>query len=102
MTPLSSCFEWADGRTLAEMCPRLSRAHRDERDRRRVGFAHRRFLRERVSRAERLVAHRDLQLVRASATRSGAYIAERERKLNAAHNQLAYYTAQLARAERAV
>ena len=46
-------------------------------------------------RAERNLAHRELQLVRAQATGDGRYIARRERLLDAAKQRLAYLKADL-------
>jgi hypothetical protein len=51
--------------------------------------ARRRRHRERELHLEWLVSHRDLQLVRAGATRSRTYIAARARKLKAAQQKLA-------------
>lgn len=55
-------------------CPRLAKAA-DQHN------ARYRLRRDQLFRAERLLAHRDLQLQRSFHSRSGKYIAERQRKL---------------------
>lgn len=69
---------------LATRCPRLARA-RDGYlvDRARAAAWERRMDYERL-RLDRLVAHRELQLVRAYTTRDWRYIRERQRKLTEA------------------
>jgi hypothetical protein len=85
---------------LAVFAPRLARA-RDalveqlRRERRERGR-----LRALVTKAERLVAHRELQLVRAYATAKGSYIKERQRKLRAAQRERASYEQRLGQLER--
>jgi hypothetical protein len=82
---------------LASVCPRLALARR-QRIVELVEERHARHLaRWDLQHAEWLVAHRDLQLVRAGATGRRAYIEIRERKLAAAREQLARVRA---RAER--
>lgn len=74
---------------LASIAPRLARARDDhnalvaEQDRK-----HRQHLAA-IHQAERLVAHRDLQLQRAFHTRNPRYIRERQGKLKAAEHALA-------------
>lgn len=73
---------------LADRCPRLALA-RDQR----VAELHqesleRRRLMWRVQKAERLVAHRDLQAARALAKPSNGYYAKRRRMLEAARREL--------------
>lgn len=84
---------------LIENCPRLATA-RDQRctemDAERT---ERRRCRDALLRSENLVAHRELQLLRAHARGQRGYILRREHKLKAAQRQLAYWTR---RAERAV
>jgi len=74
---------------LRDIAPRLAKARDgllDDRRRERAGREHIARLK---LRAERNLAHRELQLVRASSTRDGRYIAERQRKLRAAQEQMA-------------
>lgn len=74
--------------TLAVIAPRLAKAHRErtrEIEAERAQEQHRRTM---LLRAQRLVAHRELQLVRAGWTHSPRYIAERERKLEAARAEM--------------
>ena len=69
---------------LSDVAPRLARA-RDEWEA--IAREHRRQARIRATKrlqVERLVAHRELQLLRACATGRRDYIAERRRKLDAA------------------
>jgi hypothetical protein len=75
--------------SLHDIAPRLARARdhlvaqlRRERD-------ERRWHRERELHLEWLVAHRDLQLVRAGNTRNGRYIRQRQQKLEQAERLLA-------------
>lgn len=86
---------------LATVAPRLAAAHRAER--RRLGelAAARRRERELVLRLARLVAHRDLQLVRAGTTRDGRYIDRRAKKLEHARSALRAAERRLADLERA-
>lgn len=77
------------GRELfAAVAPRLERAHRLERAARAEARRARHRAREAELAAERLVAHRDLQLVRAYSVGDGRYIRRRERKLEQARAQL--------------
>lgn len=75
--------------SLHDIAPRLARA----RDGLLAQRRHERFLRhshrERELSLERLVAHRELQEVRAANTGNGRYIAARARKLKAAQRMLA-------------
>jgi hypothetical protein len=73
---------------LADNCPRLSRAHRAAVEEALAESRRRRRLRAQVHRAEALVAHRELQLVRAWRTGSGGYIDVRQRKLTQAQQLL--------------
>lgn len=75
--------------SLHDIAPRLARARDqlvEERRRERAGREHIARLK---LRAERNLAHRELQLARASAADNGRYIAERHRKLAAARAQMA-------------
>lgn len=77
--------------SLHDIAPRLARARdqlvedrrREKAERKRRGYL--------SLRAERLVAHRELQLVRAMSTGNGKYIMARRRKLKAAQRQLARF-----------
>jgi hypothetical protein len=74
--------------SLHDIAPRLARA-RDAYivEQIRLRTARRRLRHDQLA-AERLVAHRELQLVRAQATGRGPYIAQRQRKLAAAQREL--------------
>ncbi len=74
--------------SLYQVAPRLAKARDERREELRVAAVRRRRVADLILKAERLVAHRDLQLVRAYDTRSSRYIAERQRKLKAAQSQL--------------
>ncbi len=69
---------------LSDVAPRLARARDEWED---MAREHRRQARVRATKrlqVERLVAHRELQLLRAGASGNRRYIAERQRKLDAA------------------
>jgi hypothetical protein len=74
--------------SLHDIAPRLAAA----RDQLLADRAHARarhhWLVHRVSHLEALVAHRDLQLIRAMHTRDGRYIARRQTKLKHAQEEL--------------
>lgn len=73
---------------LRDIAPRIGRARDgllEDWRRERAGRMHHQRL---LLAAERLVAHRELQLVRALNTRKGRYIVERQRKLDSALRQL--------------
>ena len=86
--------------TCIEIAPRLARARDGLLAERREGRRRRRLLRDSVLHREWLVAHRDLQLVRASATGNGRYILRRRRLLDAARAELARFQGLLDEAER--
>lgn len=73
---------------LAAIAPRLARAYYAERNHIEAEAAYERFRRNKQLAAERLVAHRELQLQRSYWTQSPRYIAERQRKLAAARAEL--------------
>lgn len=75
--------------SLSEIAPRLARARDQRVARLRYEAAERARYRRLSLKAERLIAHRELQLVRAYATGDGRYIAARQRKLAAARRELA-------------
>lgn len=74
---------------LERVAPRLARAHRQRRAELHALAAERRRLRRRLLELERLVAHRELQELRAGATRDRRYIARRAAKLASARRELA-------------
>lgn len=77
------------GPSIYDIAPRLALAM-DQHNNLILARRHRlRLLRNKLVEVERLVAHRDLQLVRAGHTRNGNYIAARTRKLAAAERALA-------------
>ncbi len=77
--------------SLHDIAPRLARARDQLREeRRKERIARDRHRRESLK-AERLVAHRELQLERANATGKGRYIMARRRKLRAAQREMAKY-----------
>lgn len=73
---------------LAAQCPRLARAHRERRAElvaeREARFRARRMHQD----ALRILAHRELQLIRACATGDGRYIVRRQAKLAQAMSRL--------------
>jgi hypothetical protein len=88
------------GRALfRSVAPRLERAHRERRRELAELSVGRRRQRSRVLDLERLVAHRELQVVRSgarrSAARDGRYMRDRRRKLDDARGQLARAEARL-------
>lgn len=90
--------------TLASIAPRLAKARDELVGERRRACVRRKMLREAVAKRERLVAHRELQLIRAGAVRSrtaGRYVSERWSKLDQAKRELAYFARELEIAERA-
>lgn len=81
---------------LRAVAPRLCAAYDGlQRDRYRAARG-RRHARGKVLECERLVAHRELQLVRAAETKSGRYIAARRRKLDQARAKLELWEGRLA------
>jgi hypothetical protein len=78
---------------LASRCPRLALAHRQRRRELELEGAERRHVRRLLQAYERLVAHRELQLVRAQATSSQGYMWARERKLKFAQARLQHFQA---------
>jgi hypothetical protein len=76
---------------LAEIAPRLFKAQQQLREERRAERVWRSWWRERDTRLEWLVGHRELQLSRAGSTRTttAAYLDERQRKLATAREMLA-------------
>jgi hypothetical protein len=102
MSPCSCprCFPRTIG-SLHEIAPRLAKARDSLVVERRAARQRRRLLRESVQHREWLVAHRDLQLVRASATGDGRYITRRRRLLESARVELARFQGLLDEAERA-
>jgi hypothetical protein len=86
--------------SLHEIAPRLARARDGLVTDRRSARRRRRLLRDSVLHREWLVAHRDLQLARASATGNGRYILRRRRLLDAARAGLARFQGLLDEAER--
>jgi hypothetical protein len=79
--------------TLADIAPRLARAHRERRHELEAQAAEARFRATRLLQAERLLAHRELQLQRSHWTKSPRYIAERQRKLERARAEVARWAA---------
>lgn len=86
---------------LATVAPRLAAAHRAERQRLEALARARRRERNLVLKLARLVAHRDLQLVRAGVTRDARYIERRTTKLQRARAALAAAEKRLAELEAA-
>lgn len=74
---------------LASIAPRLALAHRQRRNELLAERAERRRARAELLALERLVAHRELQLVRAGFRDDGRYIARRTHKLARARQDLA-------------
>jgi hypothetical protein len=89
-----------DCTTLAQFAPRLARARDQLVEQRWRQRQERRWLRDQVLESERVLAHRELQLIRAGATRSGWRIRRRTRLLAEIREQLATYRKLLAEAER--
>lgn len=73
---------------LGSVAPRLALAHRERRAELAAERAARRHARNAVLRWEWIVAHRELQLVRAGATGDGRYIDRRRHKLAVAEKRL--------------
>lgn len=84
---------------LSDVAPRLARARDQLVERRRLERKERTLARNAVYNVERLIAHRELQLVRAQRTGNARYIGERHRKLVAAKRALPRVQARLAAAE---
>ena len=80
--PMSGRFD------LAAVAPRLARAHRAQRAHLALELKRRRHARNTVMALEALVAHRDLQLLRAMAKGDARYIARRHHKLAQSQEQL--------------
>lgn len=79
----------------------LARAWRQRREELRVARVERGAARDRVAKAEWLVAHRELQLIRAGAVGSAKYVGHRSRKLDSARKELAKAQRRLRALERA-
>lgn len=77
---------------LADFAPRLARAHAQRREELRRGAAAERHRVTMLDKAERLVIHRELQLIRAGRTGDARYIKRRQDKLDAARAQVARWT----------
>lgn len=75
---------------LSARCPRLAAAYRGRLVEIALEREARRRARDRHTRAERLVAHRELQLIRAGWTGDPRYIVRREAKLARAVIELAH------------
>lgn len=78
---------------LADIAPRLARARDAWEQEIADARQYRRWRRRRWLELERLVSHRDLQLVRAYNTGNGKYIRERQRKLESAKRMLRQFEA---------
>jgi hypothetical protein len=78
---------------LDSRCPRIALAHRQRRRELAMECAERAHVRRLLQSYERLVAHRELQLVRAQASSSQAYMRARERKLKFARARLKHFQA---------
>lgn len=78
------CWECRKARGIPSVAPLLTRLWRE----REALAPQRRELRYRVRRLEALVAHRELQLIRAGRSRNGKYVKQRERKLEDARRWL--------------
>jgi hypothetical protein len=79
--------------TLAQVAPRLAKAHRERQREIEVEARKERHRQTMLLKAERLEAHRDLQLIRAYATGDRRYIERRERKLDQARREVARWRA---------
>jgi hypothetical protein len=79
--------------SLYDIAPRLARARDVLVEESRRERARRLHLMRLMLKAERNVAHRELQLARAQVGRDPKYMAYRERKLKAAERELARYRA---------
>jgi hypothetical protein len=77
----------AGGYDFAARCPRLSKAHRERQAELYAERAERRRVRNELLKLERLVAHRELQELRAT-QRNRRYYAHRARKLDQARRDL--------------
>lgn len=77
------------GFDLATIAPRLALAHRQRADEIIAERVARHHAREQLESAERLVAHRELQLLRAGATGDRSYVRRRDNKLTRARAHLA-------------
>jgi hypothetical protein len=85
---------------IGQFAPRLTRARDQLVEERRLGRRRRGWLRDRVLDAERLVAHRELQLIRESDRGSAFKVRRRSRLLDEARRELASYNRLLDDAER--
>lgn len=74
---------------LRDNCPRLVKARDDYLRHQEYARTIERNRTNALLEAERVLAHRELQLVRAFATDDARYIAQRERKLDAIRRQVA-------------
>ncbi len=74
--------------TFERVAPRLALAHKQRKEEIRLADRARYKSESRRVELERLVAHRELQLVRAYSRNSARYVNERQRKLNEARGAL--------------
>lgn len=74
--------------TLADIAPRLAKAQRERRLEIEAAAAQERHRCTKLLQAQRLLAHRELQLIRAEATRDPRYIARRQDKLSQARAEV--------------
>lgn len=92
-----ACWACRQG-TLAEIAPRLARARTQFVEERRVRRRELTRARTDLLRAERLLAHRELQFIRAGARRSRRYLDLRAAKLQDAERLVERLRAKVARA----
>jgi hypothetical protein len=84
---------------LVDVAPRLAKARDQRVAQERAERAQRRRLRDRLTDEERVLAHRELQAVRALNTGSRRYMDERHRKLRTSARTVARLQAELATLE---
>jgi hypothetical protein len=87
--------------TLAEFAPRLARARDQIFNERRKAQAQRRWLGERLVESERVLAHRELELIRSGASNSRFKIRRRQRLLEESKAAVKRYRELVAQAESA-
>jgi hypothetical protein len=87
--------------TLEEFAPRLALARDQIYDERRKARARRKWLGERLIESERVLAHRELQLIRAEAKGNGFMIRRRQRLLEESRQAVARFRELVALAEAA-
>jgi hypothetical protein len=85
---------------LAERCPRLARAHRNQRILLAARASRAAAKRGQILRLEQLVAHRELQLIRAGSTGSARYLQKRAAKLQSSTTALEHVRADLRAVDR--